>query len=353
MKRMFKSIGLNIDQPETFFVQQGKITRIVNFKPIEVMNMLMESAGVADYQEVSGQTRVVLKNKSEKLEVNSQRIQANFGPKLEMLQKERARADQFEYLKKHMDEKAVLVDKINKYNHVKAVITCRKRISEMEFSISNLKTLLKQHQLELESLKGKQDGSSMGSSDSRSVQADISKLVQKKQNVLNLASEAKVEIESHLKKLVQKTEAIETNQKKVNHMKSSMGELKMKIENYSQQLARTKEAVAAADHEKKELNLKMMAKDGSGVKDPAGPIEHRIKQLENEASIVDDGIENMEKKMKRMKEELKNTAEKKHKFDKEQADVERDVEALEKDVAKYVKMVLLMMMMCRMMNCCS
>src|SRR3990167_491123 len=51
--RMFKSIGLNIDRPETFFVQQGKITKIVNFKPTEALEMLLEAAGVAYYREVA------------------------------------------------------------------------------------------------------------------------------------------------------------------------------------------------------------------------------------------------------------------------------------------------------------
>ena len=41
---MFKTIGLNIDNPH-FLVAQGRITKIINLRPAELISMLEETAG--------------------------------------------------------------------------------------------------------------------------------------------------------------------------------------------------------------------------------------------------------------------------------------------------------------------
>jgi len=41
---MFKSVGLNIDNPH-FLVAQGRITKVINLRPAELISMLEETAG--------------------------------------------------------------------------------------------------------------------------------------------------------------------------------------------------------------------------------------------------------------------------------------------------------------------
>ncbi len=42
---MFKTVQLNIDNPH-FVVAQGKITKIINLKPSELIAMIEETAGI-------------------------------------------------------------------------------------------------------------------------------------------------------------------------------------------------------------------------------------------------------------------------------------------------------------------
>ena len=47
---MFRSVQLNIDNPH-FLVAQGRITKIINLKPQELIGMLEETAGTSLYNE--------------------------------------------------------------------------------------------------------------------------------------------------------------------------------------------------------------------------------------------------------------------------------------------------------------
>lgn len=67
IRAIFKSIGLNIDNYNTFFVQQGRIMSIVNFHPKELMGFIEETAGVSYYNQVKENCIHTLEKKDEKL----------------------------------------------------------------------------------------------------------------------------------------------------------------------------------------------------------------------------------------------------------------------------------------------
>lgn len=54
-KDMFRSVQLNIDNPH-FLVAQGRITKIINLKPPELIGMLEETAGTSLYNEKKRET---------------------------------------------------------------------------------------------------------------------------------------------------------------------------------------------------------------------------------------------------------------------------------------------------------
>lgn len=95
VKSMFKSIGLNIDTPETFFVGQGKITKIVSFRPQDLRDMMYEAAGIAYYNEVSIKSAKVLDKTSQANTNNIQRIQSVLGPQLDKLKREKEMLTEF------------------------------------------------------------------------------------------------------------------------------------------------------------------------------------------------------------------------------------------------------------------
>ena len=79
---MFKSIGLNIDNPETFYVGQGKITKIAGFKPEDLVTLVNEAAGTAYYEEVASKSTKLLDKITQENETCNTRIEKNLGKKL-------------------------------------------------------------------------------------------------------------------------------------------------------------------------------------------------------------------------------------------------------------------------------
>ena len=102
---MFKSVGLNIDSPETFFVRQGRITKIVNFKPADLREMIEEAAGIAFYKEISSKCQKNIKRKAETQKTQEERMNRNLGTRLKHLERERQIEDEFDAVEKEIDQK--------------------------------------------------------------------------------------------------------------------------------------------------------------------------------------------------------------------------------------------------------
>lgn len=63
IRDLFKSVRLNVDNSNTFFVQQGKVAEIVKFQPKELLTFVEECAGVSYYNSVREQTVKILEQK--------------------------------------------------------------------------------------------------------------------------------------------------------------------------------------------------------------------------------------------------------------------------------------------------
>jgi structural maintenance of chromosome 2 len=50
IKNFFKGVMLNVDNPH-FLIMQGRITKVINMKPLDTLHMIEEAAGTAMYQE--------------------------------------------------------------------------------------------------------------------------------------------------------------------------------------------------------------------------------------------------------------------------------------------------------------
>lgn len=49
VKSLFKSVMLNVDNPH-FLIMQGRVTKVINMKPIEILSLIEEAAGISHYK---------------------------------------------------------------------------------------------------------------------------------------------------------------------------------------------------------------------------------------------------------------------------------------------------------------
>lgn len=67
IKDFFKAVKLNVDNPH-FLIMQGRITKVINQKPLDTLHMIEEAAGTAMYQEKRLKAEGLIKKKDLKLE---------------------------------------------------------------------------------------------------------------------------------------------------------------------------------------------------------------------------------------------------------------------------------------------
>lgn len=67
---LFCSVQLNVNNPH-FLIMQGRITKVLNMKPVEILSMLEEAAGTKMYEKKKQASLITIEKKDSKLkEIN-------------------------------------------------------------------------------------------------------------------------------------------------------------------------------------------------------------------------------------------------------------------------------------------
>lgn len=67
VQNLFQSVQLNINNPH-FLIMQGRITKVLNMKPAEVLSMVEEAAGTKMFEDRKNKAFVTMAKKDRKLE---------------------------------------------------------------------------------------------------------------------------------------------------------------------------------------------------------------------------------------------------------------------------------------------
>ncbi|RLV97032.1 hypothetical protein DV515_00012184 [Chloebia gouldiae] len=86
---LFCSIGLNVNNPH-FLIMQGKITKVLNMKPPEILAMIEEAAGTRMYECKKITVQKTIEKKESKLKNIQMVLNEEIGPTLQQLKEKRA-----------------------------------------------------------------------------------------------------------------------------------------------------------------------------------------------------------------------------------------------------------------------
>src|SRR6201999_113526 len=88
VQNLFQSVQLNINNPN-FLIMQGRITKVLNMKPVEILSMIEEAAGTRMFEDRKDKAiKTMTKKESKVVEINSI-LQSEVEPKLEVLRNEK------------------------------------------------------------------------------------------------------------------------------------------------------------------------------------------------------------------------------------------------------------------------
>ncbi|KAF1899423.1 hypothetical protein Lal_00019551 [Lupinus albus] len=88
VQNLFHSVQLNVNNPH-FLIMQGRITKVLNMKPPEILSMLEEAAGTRMYETKKEAALKTLEKKQSKVEEINKLLDQEILPALEKLRKER------------------------------------------------------------------------------------------------------------------------------------------------------------------------------------------------------------------------------------------------------------------------
>lgn len=88
VQNLFQSVQLNINNPH-FLIMQGRITKVLNMKPPEVLAMIEEAAGTRMFEERKEKALKTIAKKDKKVAEITQLLAEEIVPKLDKLRGEK------------------------------------------------------------------------------------------------------------------------------------------------------------------------------------------------------------------------------------------------------------------------
>mmetsp|Transcript_27648 Transcript_27648/g.46362 ORF Transcript_27648/g.46362 Transcript_27648/m.46362 type:complete len:1173 (+) Transcript_27648:65-3583(+) len=88
VQNLFHSVQLNVNNPH-FLIMQGRITKVLNMKPPEILGMIEEAAGTRMFEMKKEAALKTIEKKDKKVEEISKMLAEEITPRLEKLRKER------------------------------------------------------------------------------------------------------------------------------------------------------------------------------------------------------------------------------------------------------------------------
>ncbi|XP_064624320.1 structural maintenance of chromosomes protein 2-like isoform X2 [Lineus longissimus] len=136
---LFRSVQLNVNNPH-FLIMQGRITKVLNMKPPEILSMIEEAAGTRLYESKKESAQRTIEKKDAKLKEIDTILREEIAPTLTKLKEERSSYLEYQKILREIDH----LNKLHvAYQFVCAEETKQKSAGDLVTMRGNIKTLEK------------------------------------------------------------------------------------------------------------------------------------------------------------------------------------------------------------------
>ena len=98
---------LNVNNPH-FLIMQGRVTKVINMKPVEILGLVQEASGTMLFQSKREVALSQLTKKELKLQETQSIINDEIGPKMEKLNKEKKELEEYNQKTHELEESSKL-----------------------------------------------------------------------------------------------------------------------------------------------------------------------------------------------------------------------------------------------------
>ncbi|KAL2169269.1 hypothetical protein VTG60DRAFT_6272 [Thermothelomyces hinnuleus] len=163
VQNLFQSVQLNINNPN-FLIMQGRITKVLNMKPVEILAMIEEAAGTRMFEDRRDKALKTMAKKEMKLQEITELLRDEIEPKLEKLRTEKRAFLDFQQTQNDLERLTRVVvahDYVRCQEKLKQSASDleakKRREKELEESAARLKSEISHLEEDLERVKAQRD----------------------------------------------------------------------------------------------------------------------------------------------------------------------------------------------------
>lgn len=336
----FNSLQMNVNNPH-FIIMQGRITKVLNMKPVEILSMVEEAAGTNMYESKKRSLEMTVGKKDSKLKEMRTVAEEEISPTMQNIDKEkqmleelnmvqgqlriqREKYDNWSYVQSEAKVKTLSDDKMKIELRIKEKEDLKKRImATMEVAKKKLKIL-------------DEDRIKEGGNKLAELKAEVDTTEEKKNNVLSKVNSYKNNLAAEEKKIKDMIKQIDSSKKDLEAKNKDMKELK------------EKNAGLYEDNEKNKIDLDEIEKkirslnsgnifgdeDNGSVQENINKfnLELQNQQTENQQCVIKiDGLK------KKLNQHLSGMKEAQKAYDKQMAQLATKEKEFEKVKNEYLK----------------
>ncbi|XP_075485448.1 structural maintenance of chromosomes protein 2-1-like [Primulina tabacum] len=338
VQNLFHSVQLNVNNPH-FLIMQGRITKVLNMKPPEILSMLEEAAGTRMYETKKEAALKTLEKKQSKVDEIDKLLDQEILPAMEKLRKERMQYMQWANGNAELDRlkrfciayEYVRAEEIRD-NAVQRVQEIRNKISEIDDTVTKMQEETKDMEKKISELSAEKEASMGGEikmlsdkvdSLSRDLVKETSVLKNQEDNIMT-EKENVAKLERGIEELRKSTQEMVTA---VKNAEDGASDLKRRVQELSKSLD---------EHEKEHQGViagKSSGNEEKCLEDQLGDAKIAVGRAETDLKQLQTKIIHCEKELKEKNTKLTSTREAAVAVEKElnikRKDVEKVKEALE------------------------
>nr|XP_043627051.1 structural maintenance of chromosomes protein 2-1-like [Erigeron canadensis] len=335
VQNLFHSVQLNVNNPH-FLIMQGRITKVLNMKPPEILSMLEEAAGTRMYETKKDAALKTLEKKQAKVDEINKLLDQEILPALEKLRKERMQYMQWSNGNAELDRlkrfciayEYVEAEKIRD-SAVHGVDEIKAKITEIDNDMQMTQIQVQEMETHVSKLTAEKDATMGGEVKGLSDRVDAIScdLVKETSVVKNQEDNLKTEIKNASKIAKNIEELKQSVEDKVSAVKSAedgAADLKKRAEEFAKSLE---------DHEKEYQGVVAGRSSGNEEKcleDQLGDAKVAVGKAETELKQLKTKISHSEKELKENKNKLSSKRDEAVSVEKELKVRQKEVETVEK-----------------------
>jgi structural maintenance of chromosome 2 len=319
VQNLFHSVQLNVNNPH-FLIMQGRITKVLNMKPPEILGMVEEAAGTRMYEMKKTNAHKTMQKKDKKLEEIEKILSDEIVPTLNRLKQDRERYVQWSSLREKCEEMERFCLAYQYFSCIQGEKELKEKAKEAQARIKRLKEQAEEAESEeqeiteqIESLRSKKKSSRKSTSEDPDKQAvELSKELVKKTAT---AQHKREELEAEQAKLASIEKQIKSDAEEIEKVRAQYEKSQNESEQAKQEVEQLTQKVSALQDQHESVSAGVdVADEGEGT------VTEQLMSLKKAQAELATELQKAELKLKHLSSSLKekqNTLSKSTKQDEE------------------------------------